>query len=218
MMSVSLFSSFLSLELRKFGVVEKNMGYYFAILTGPYFLNCIFAPIVFGKLPARAQYVLSFLFDSVAFMLMGPSNWFDLPDRLLVVVIGLFVLGYAQALIMVPSMPDAIEFFQFEYKIPEGADKALDNKVNDTMSSIMSLVYCLSGFVGPIIGGVLYDFISYKQIQNIEMVAYFSLAVLFFIFNCGFNVFQTEKTRKEGLEALKKQMESVLGKSETETE
>lgn len=85
------------------------MGYYFALLSFPYFFSALLAPVVFGALPRKLQFILCFLLTSVGIMLMGPSEVLGLPDKKYLIMLGLPLLGFVQALVFIPSLPEAIE-------------------------------------------------------------------------------------------------------------
>ena len=54
MYNVSFFTVFLSLHLEaNFGVKDKDMGYYFALLSFPYFFSAILAPAIFAYFPRK---------------------------------------------------------------------------------------------------------------------------------------------------------------------
>lgn len=94
------------------------MGYYFAILSASYLVSALLVPTLFKNIPRKLQFVTCFFVSTFALMLMGPSSIFGLPnDKLWIVLIGLPLLGFMQALCFIPSLPEALEAFQIEYKI-----------------------------------------------------------------------------------------------------
>lgn len=70
-----------------------------------------------------------------------------------------------------------------------------DDKLNDTMGALFSLVYNLSGLVAPIIGGFMYDHMStdfnlaYRRTMDANAFFELFMAVLFILFNCGCSVY-----------------------------
>jgi hypothetical protein len=85
------------------------MGYYFALLSFPYFFSAILAPVIFACFPRKVQFIWCFAISAVGFMFMGPSIIFGLPDKLYLIMIGLPIVGFIQALVFIPSLPEAIE-------------------------------------------------------------------------------------------------------------
>jgi len=81
-------------------------------LSAPYFFGAIIVPLVFGCLPAKVQFIMCFILSSIAFAMMGPSDILDFPDVLWLVLCGMTLLGFAQSLVFIPCMPEAVETFQ----------------------------------------------------------------------------------------------------------
>ena len=90
-------------------------------------------------------------------MFMGPSLYFELPNKMLFIIIGMVILGMSINLTMIPNLPEAMDFINYKYKIIEGFDPELDNKLSDVFSSLFSLVNYLFALIAPIIGAVIYD-------------------------------------------------------------
>ena len=116
---------------------------------------------------------------------MGPSKLLGLKDRLLFVCIGLGLLGFVQSLCFVTALPEAMEVIQQKYQIIEGQDSDLDGKLGDLLSSFYTLSLNLSSLIGPIIGGAMYDAIGFYRTCDFNMIMATSMAIIFFVFNCG---------------------------------
>ena len=70
------------------------MGYYFAALSGPYFISAIAFPILFGKSPRKLLYVVCFFISGFAIGFMGPSTLLGLPEHNLnLILIGMCIIG-----------------------------------------------------------------------------------------------------------------------------
>ena len=111
------------------------------------------------------------------------------------------MLGFFQALCFIPSLPEAIEVYQHQFKIIEGVNPALDNKLNDVVSSLYGLFYNLSSLIGPILGGALYDIFGYRSTFDIVMFLELIAFGIFAYFNCGRDVYKEhanflEETKK----------------------
>ena len=187
--NISFFSSFLCLHLESFGVSQAHMGYCFMLLSMPYFIATLSTPIICKKVPRKLQFVICFGISTIAFSLMGPSRILNFPHSIALVLIGMTMLGFIQALCFIQSLPEAIEVFQQKYKIVDGADQKLDNKLNDCMSTIPSLFYNFSSLVGPIFGGFCYETWGYMSTMDGNMFFEFAIFLIFLCFNCGISVF-----------------------------
>lgn len=108
---VSFFTSFMAITFEmKYGIAEENMGYYFACLSGPYFLAAITFPVFFGKLPRKFSFTVCYLVSSVAIGLMGPSNLLGLPEKNLpLLMVGMSILGYVQIFTFIPCLPEVMD-------------------------------------------------------------------------------------------------------------
>jgi len=137
--------------------------------------------------------------SSVGFALMGPSYLLDLPDSKTLIMIGLPIVGFIQALVFIPSLPEAIEVTQQKYKIVEKSNIEFDDKMNDTMGALFSLVYNFSGLFAPIIGGLMYDnfssdgTLSYRKTMDANAIFELIMAFFFILGNCGCSVYAKDR-------------------------
>lgn len=53
------------------------------------------------------------------------------------------------------------------------------------------------------VGGILYLTVGFERTMDINMIAEFILAIVFYVFNCGTDVVQKEKNLKETVDKLK---------------
>lgn len=94
MFNVSFFSAFLSVEIEdKYNVKDNQMGYFFVALSGPYLIAAVICPIIFKTTPRKLQFVISLVVSGFAYLLMGPSQLVNLPDKLAIIITGLVILG-----------------------------------------------------------------------------------------------------------------------------
>lgn len=138
------------------------MGYYFAILSFSFLSSAILAPIMFRKCPRKLQFCVCFFVSTFALAFLGPSKLLGFnPDHFYLVLIGLPLLGFVQALCFIPSLPEAIEAYQIKYKIVQQVNPTLDGKLSDIMSSGYGLFYNAASLIGPVLGGTLYSSYGY---------------------------------------------------------
>lgn len=90
-------------------------------------------------------------------------------------------------------MPEAIELFQLKFKIIEGFDQELDDKINDQVSALFTMIEAFFALVGPIVGGALYDSIGYQKTMNFVMLMNIFCCLIYLVFNCGQNVFKNSR-------------------------
>jgi MFS family permease len=197
------FASFLTLELETYGVKESVMGYYIAVLSVSYFFGALTSPLIFEKVPRKLQYVISILFSGLSVGFMGPSRYLGLPDRSLnLIMLGMAVLGFIQAPCFVNCIPEVIESLQIEYKIIENYDPELDEVLNDKVAGLYGIVYSVSALFSPIVGGILYDHYHYKNTIDLSMLYLLIVSLIYFVFNCGFKIFEKQKAFDSQLKNL----------------
>ena len=85
------------------------MGYYFVLVSFPYFFSSLMIPVMFKYVPRKVQFVLCFFFTAFSLIFIGPSKFFGLPDEKYLIMIGLPILSFVQALSFIPSLPEAID-------------------------------------------------------------------------------------------------------------
>ena len=108
---VSFFTSFLAIVFEnQYKIAEDDMGYYFAVLSGPYLIAAITFPIFFGKLPRKLCFTICPLVSAIAVGMMGPSNLLGLPEKNLpLILVGMFILGYVQIFCFIPCIPEVMD-------------------------------------------------------------------------------------------------------------
>lgn len=190
MYNVTFFASFLAIVLqKKYGVADEDMGFYFVVLSIPYLFAALAFPLIFSKFPRKLLFVLCFFFSAFAIGMMGPSKILGMPDKSMpFMLIGMFLLGFMQAFCFIPCLPEVMDVIQIKYKIILGHDEDFDAKLNDSISSLYNLFYCLSSLFGPILGGVMYDQLGYETTMDLNMVFVFLIFVAYAALNCGLNV------------------------------
>ena len=205
MYNVTFFASFLAIVLKgKYGVADSDMGFYFVILSIPYLFAALAFPFIFSKFPRKLLFVLCFLFSSLAIGMMGPSKILGMPDKSMpLMLIGMFLLGFMQAFCFIPTIPEIMDVIQLKYKIILGYDEDFDAKLNDSISSLYNLFYCLSSLIGPILGGLMYDHLGYESTMDLNMIFIFLIFIGYAVFNCGLNVQSEDINQKKLLKMLK---------------
>jgi len=108
--NVSFFNVLLTLHLRDdYHVKTNQMGYYFALVSAPYMISSIIFPKIFANTPRKLWFIICFFSSAIGFMLMGPSALLGFADSEILLCIGLFIVGLMQALVFIPSLPEAID-------------------------------------------------------------------------------------------------------------
>lgn len=109
--NVCFFESFISLWMeKKYFITEEMMGFILMCNTMPYLFSCILVPMIFRKTPSKLLFIYCYVLTFFGYMLMGPSGWLHIPDgNIGVILAGLIIHGIAQAMVLVPTIPESIE-------------------------------------------------------------------------------------------------------------
>ena len=67
---------------------------------------------------------------------MGPSDLLGFPNKIELVLIGMFIIGSSVSLSFTNSIPEAIDTVITKYKVVEGVDEEMDGLMNDSISSL----------------------------------------------------------------------------------
>ena len=159
------------------------MGFVFVALSLPYFVGALLFPKMCKKVSAKIQFLISFGLSALAMAFMGPIEPLGIDHHLWMVITGLTLLGLQESLVFIPCLPEAITSYQTYHQIIEGEHPAQDNRLNDIISSFYLFTSNLSALVGPIIGGILYDYFEYQITMNIILWFNVTIGILFSIFN-----------------------------------
>ena len=95
-----------------------------------------------------------------------------------------------------------IESVQIQYNVIEGFDLEFDDLLNDKISGLYGLFFSISALISPIIGGILFDAYGYNTTLDVCMVFVFIVSIIYFVFNCGLNVFTNQKKFQANLDSL----------------
>lgn len=180
-------------------------GYAYGCVSIVYLFGCILYGKYGEKWPLKLVMAVGLVLSSVAFFIVGPSDWFLVPDILWLKFVGLAILGVAQVTFFLPIIPEMIETITVELDIQEGDPNKLDIKLNDKVNDIYAIFFSTTMFLAPNIGSFMYARFGGQETFNIMGLLSIFVAVICFFFNCGTNVFQDFKKQHRLLSRLRKQ-------------
>jgi len=79
-----------------------------------------------------------------------------------------------------------LEHLQVDLQIHED-DQKVFNELNDKVNDLYGFVFAFTNFISPLIGSKLYDHVGMRRAFDCTSVFNMTIAVIFFVFNCGFN-------------------------------
>ena len=151
----------------------ETSSIFFDIQILSYFLSFYFVSPIFNSFGSKLTISFGLLINSFFVTFLFPGNLF--PRNLLIIIIGMILLGPAQALVNIPSMEDYLNTLKFYFDFE-------DNDANDISSMLYNLSINLGDAIGPIIGGF------FTEMKNFEFACFYVSVidvVMFFLFILG---------------------------------
>ena len=110
--------------------------------------------------PILSRYIDHITLVSISLFVNGLSNFLIgpcklLPDSLIIIVVGIFILGGSNATGLIPQIPFMIKHSEMIYP-------SQSNKITDICTSIFSGLFAVGGFLGPIYGGYVSSIVGYR--------------------------------------------------------
>ncbi|KAK3706561.1 hypothetical protein RRG08_055001 [Elysia crispata] len=176
---ISFIDPTLSPHLEQFDLSPLLIGLVFTIAPALYGIS---APL-FGYLSDTKGYIFSILIlgnlgNGISYLLLGPSPYLPfLPSKLWVVIIGMTLLGLCIGAAVIPTV---------KCMLVGACDIGFENNLDTygIVSGLFNSIWCLGGFVGPSLGGVLVNEIGFDKASTV--IALFSFlsvicTVMYFI-------------------------------------
>mmetsp|Transcript_41092 Transcript_41092/g.54092 ORF Transcript_41092/g.54092 Transcript_41092/m.54092 type:complete len:530 (-) Transcript_41092:277-1866(-) len=149
-------------------VSELGIGFLFAFPSVVYTVVCLFAGPLAERIGYRVVVCLGLVQLALCYFLIGPAPWlvFFYQTRVqtwILLMLGLFILGTGFALTIVPLLPLIKISFQ-----------SLDARSQDVLASLFSSACSAGEFIGPLLGGVLVDYlpqteeVTCKKVPSLE--------------------------------------------------
>ena len=128
--------------------------------------------------------IISILGSGFTMILLGPSYILGIPQKWYIVACSFPLLGFFQAFIFLPILPEVIERLQTSFNLTE--DDPLYEKLNDKVNDFYGLFYACTIFVSPLIGSSINTSIGQAKLCDLIALVNLFFAIILIIFNCGF--------------------------------
>jgi MFS family permease len=115
---------------------------------------------------------------AIGMFLVGPSQMLGLIDSEKITMVGLSIMGFGAAMIIIPVMPDMIDVA--EQKYPHMEKDILKNKISGLFISSQGIGEAL----GPILGSVFQKVVGFRLSQDIVALVLLSFMILYYLM-CG---------------------------------
>ena len=172
--SVNFYYPVIGEHLSKFyNLSLETSSIFFDIQILSYFLSFYFVSPIFNSFGSKLTISFGLLINSFFVTFLFPGNLF--PRNLIIIIIGMILLGPAQALVNIPSMEDYLNTLKFYFDFE-------DNDANDISSMLYNLSINLGDAIGPIVGGF------FTEIKNFEFACFYVSVIdvlMFFLFILG---------------------------------
>ena len=141
---------------------ENNVGIAFAMMGLSYGLGALFAGWICSKMSRIVIMQLGLLLLGASCLLIGPSVFFNLPNKIWIILIGISANAFFGAWLVVPVTPEIIESVEIQLKakwsqeyVANGLDEAhvqhevdlkfkkISNKLTDKASALQNMAYAL---------------------------------------------------------------------------
>lgn len=105
----SFMEPILAERLVEFDLSSMQIGFFFAIWPVFYIPSSIGVQCLPARIDRRVIIIVSAFFTAIAFIFVGPSEVFGLPNSLVLMGIGQALVGVFTAFMMIPGLPEMVE-------------------------------------------------------------------------------------------------------------
>ena len=177
---LGVMETYVSTHLRSLGLSIPEIGAAFATDPACYTVCCYVYGKMLKTMNLRRVIQAGIALGVLSSLLLGPP--YPLPASAFIVVLGMTVMGSAIASAYVPALPhmlaaaDSLGFF-------------IDDRLNDALSSVASGSFSLGEMLGPVVGGVLLQYMDFRNLVTVLAgvgVGYLLLHVLLYRRNVQF--------------------------------
>lgn len=162
-------------EFKKFAV-----GLAFATPTISYILTCTLVGYIFANFEKRSTIMSGFLLAGVSYFFIGPSELLHFGDSAVFLFIGLFMIGFALSMTMIPIVPEMIQGANIDKKY-----ELHQAELKDRVSSIFNMTSGMGSILGPVIGGALSDSVGFQSTGDVCGFVVLGYLFLYFVFCAG---------------------------------
>ena len=200
----------LSVHLVEMGMKEENVGFVWGFFGLSYAMGSPVAGWLCEVVKSRQIVILlGLLLMSLSIAVAGPSLL--LPNKLWLVMVGVFGMGFFGSFMFVPVLPEVIAVVKesylesFQNLSAEEKDekyKKVSSALADKASACNNISYALGSTLGPILGGFMSDHLGYRPTFDAMALACLGFCAVNFCFFVFYRVKSNETkviTRSEVL-------------------
>lgn len=153
MIAANFFEPSLQIHYKsRFNLDEDVSGYFFMIPIAAFVLTIKLFTIIVEKRNHFVTMLIGILLNAIFCLFIGPV--YPIPHHLLFGIIGLAMTGATSSLMTIPQVVPILEALKNDYSIE-------NDKANDFGSVLYNLVSKVGDGVGPILGGLLDNYLNF---------------------------------------------------------
>ena len=160
-----------------------QIGLFFAIWPMFYIPSSIAIQYVPRWVDKRFTIILASFLTFVAFIFVGPSEIFSLPNSLLIMGIGQALIGIFTAFMMIPGLPEMVESTIPLYPGQE-------REINDLSSGIYNSFLGFGQVIAPAYGSFVTEAIGFRMTADIVAILCLVFAISYFFLAGGLAAFR----------------------------
>lgn len=142
-------------------------------------------------------------------MFVGPSELFDFPNTLPMLILGQALRGVVDPFILIPSLPEMIESVLPHY--PEELGPA----INDLASGMFNMFLGLGQVMGPILGTYLCDAFGFRMCCDVVALVCLAYSLLYYVICDGTEALASSSW--ENFDMDEAEVEGIEGRSIAQT-
>jgi MFS family permease len=143
-----------------------------------FIVGSIFSQPLKKFLDRRIVIVLGSLFNVIGALLLGPSHFFDAPDKLYLVAIGCGFIGIGCACVFPNALPEICYQVNMVFK----KNKEFNNNF---AAGIFRLMQGFGQIAGPMLGTFMKEKIGFRSMTDVLAIVWLTYGILYFIFGGG---------------------------------
>lgn len=177
----SFLEPILAERLATFDLTSPQIGLFFVIQPVFYIPTSVLVQYIPRRVEKRVTIIVATLLTGVAFIFVGPSEVFGLPDSLVVMGVGQAAVGVFSALMMIPGLPEMVESTIPLYPGQE-------RQVNDISAGLYNAFLGFGQVVAPAYGALVSEALGFRLTSDIVALICFIFGAVYFALAGGFTV------------------------------
>lgn len=177
----------LAVRVKEFHLSQVQVGLFFVVMPSTYIPTSVLVQQVPNGIHKRVLLICASLAAFVANLFVGPSELFDFPNSIVLMIIGQAMRGVTDPFTLVPCLPEMIESVLPHY--PPNAEC----EINNLSSGIFNMFLGLGQILGPMLGAELTRMYGFRSCCDIWAVICLIYSISFYVFANGKQAFRSSK-------------------------